>query len=313
LKKLTFRSLLTVLLIVALLAPVGALSEELELPQETVGAEDNPLLLGVEDEALLPETALSERLELAQANADAAQLPNAVEAQPSGAEAAGDAVANGAKKLTVSGKKTVKLKVGVSYQLVVPGRKIERCKSANSKVVKAYANGLITVRKKGRTTVTVKAKGKKAFVLTVKAVKAPVELSGYFRKNAKNAAKKLGLTKKKNGTIQGYNGSLKYTRYYKGGVSLYNFHFANNDGEVHRIRIEDTAAYTLVGVHVGMPLEQVRKKLKKYEYGDSFYDFGDQLYYVIEWGPDMAYVRAQLNVGYWNGKVNWLEYGAEID
>ena len=298
-KKTLLRGALAALLILALLMPVGALAE-VEVAQGVIGPEDALPLTDLENGT---DAVLAPTLELAQDTVETGD----------GQRSDADLVANAAEKLSVSGKQSVKLNVGGKYQLVVPGAKIQGCKSSNSRIVKASAKGLLTVRKAGKAKVTVKLKGGKSFVLTVKAVKAPVELSGYLRQDARKSAKKLGLTKKKNGVMTGPNGKLKYIRYYKGGVSLYNCQFSTNDGKVHFIRLEDTADYTLVGIHVGMALEEARKKLKKYEDDEYFYDTGDQLIYPITWGGDRDYVSSTLSVNYWNDKVTWLQYSVYME
>ena len=108
-------------------------------------------------------------------------------------DAPGDApVANEAEPeeltLTKSAKRTVAL--GISYQIVVPGKDIKTCKSSNTKVATVTKQGLLKPRKVGsaKITVTPKKGGKLVLTLKVKDPNAPTAVAIDQGKSATVAA-----------------------------------------------------------------------------------------------------------------------------
>ena len=259
-RKVTYQSLLAVLLIAALLSPV-TLAEGLEVTQGAVDVVEDivPQIDAVDAEnAALPvsEVPLVEALELEQETVDAADVP-----QPIGAE--DTAVANGASKLSVSKKKTVELEVGKRYQIVVPGKKIKSCKSANSKIVKATAKGLLTIVKQGKTKVTVKPVGGKAFVLTVKANKT-TDLISYVMADYEGFNKLISRFK-----LKMKKGRESSAVFYSNGVL--EVMIGDNYGDV-TIPAKAGKKYSLDGVNPTMTFKQAAELLTRKGWNKGYSD-----------------------------------------
>ena len=108
-------------------------------------------------------------------------------------DAPGDApVANEAEpeELTLTKSATRTVALGISYQIVVPGKEIKTCKSSNTKVATVTKQGLLKPRKVGsaKITVTPKKGGKLVLTLKVKDPNAPTAVAIDQGKSATVAA-----------------------------------------------------------------------------------------------------------------------------
>lgn len=115
-----------------------------------------------------------------------------------------------AVELSVSKSCTKEATLGLSYQIVVPGKKIKACQSSDEKIATVTKKGLIETKKAGTADITVTPDKGKALVLTLKVVEPEPTSKNYMISHAM-------------GGIDGYN----YSNCLEG--------FQENYAEGHRI------------------------------------------------------------------------------
>lgn len=240
-------------------------------------------------------TPWTEALESAVEPSEAAQ-PLAV---PERAQDAPEPNASKAETLKVSDKSSKTVYIGTTYQLVVSGKKIKSCKSSNSKVVKVSKSGLVTPIKAGTTKVTVTLKDGKKLKVSLKAKKKATtkELKGYFGKNLKKSAKKVGGLKAYTEKYEIY----KIKGYRNKYVDMSSFEWSN--GKIDTIQLLKKSKYTLFGIQVGMKKSKAQSKMAKRELISRYGDYESYWIDKIDAGAGTL-----LTIGYKSGKVNHVIY-----
>ena len=76
-----------------------------------------------------------------------------------------------AVELSVSKSCTKQAALGLSYQIVIPGKKIKSCKSSDTKIATVTKKGLVRTKKVGTVKITVKPSKGKALVVKLNVVK----------------------------------------------------------------------------------------------------------------------------------------------
>lgn len=150
-----------------------------------------------------------------------------------------------AVELSVSKSCAKEATLGLTYQIVVPGKKIKSCKSSDEKVATVTKKGLVETKKAGTAGITVTPNKGKALVLTLKVVEPEPSAKNYMISHAM-------------GGIDGYN----YSNCLEG--------FQENYAEGHRI-FEVDLEYTSDGKivlwhHWDRPFCSKYKKGKKPTY-----------------------------------------------
>ena len=177
--KQSFARLLAALLALAILTPLSAFGEalELELEPEQVVSADNGLELPkdvIEAEVPLDQAIVLDGLQLAEGGQGGTTVKGGQDTEETPAQSEEEDAANATKY----GVPTA-LALGRSETYAINCTKTSRLtyKSSNKKVATVSSKGKITARKKGSATITVYWKGKKLTTCKVKVVPAPETVS----------------------------------------------------------------------------------------------------------------------------------------